>query len=427
MIDVVVAEMRRIKREPTAGRRAASREGSPEGLPDAQPGEHLQPHVAPGASGDLLRSPRHARRDAGRASSAVTVRGRAARRGATCSRTARSAVTVSDRTPSGLSLPPERLRWTESRDCPLHASPRWARIWSDRRRFETWLEVETGRRRGHGGRRHRSAGRGARDPRKGDFDVARIDEIEKIDPARRDRLHDRVAEHVGPAARWLHFGLTSSDVVDTALALQMREASDLILRGIVALLRGGPRARAEEHRHTPMIGRTHGVHAEPMTFGFKLALWYAELQRDVGALRRARDDDRGRARSRAPSARSRTSIPRSKPPSAPARASQPAPVSSQVIQRDRHAELLRAGASPPPRSRSSRSRSAACRKPRSARSRSRSARARRARRRCRTSATRSAASRSSGWRGWCAATRWRRSRTSRSGTSATSRTRRSSA
>src|SRR5207342_2331214 len=97
-----------------------------------------------------------------------------------------------------------------------------------------------------------------------------------------------VAEHVGPSSRYLHFGLTSSDVVDTALALQMVDACDLILKDMDTLA-DAVRTRAEEHRKTPMIGRTHGVHAEPMTFGLKLALWYAELMRDVARMRRARE------------------------------------------------------------------------------------------------------------------------------------------
>jgi adenylosuccinate lyase len=147
-----------------------------------------------------------------------------------------------------------------------------------------------------------------------------------------------VAEHVGPSARWLHFGLTSSDVVDTALALQMREGCDLVLAGLDRLAEAVAR-RAHEHRRTPMIGRTHGVHAEPMTFGLKLALWYAEV---------------GRARTRVARAREAVSVGKISgavgtfahlDPGIEARVCEklgltPAPVSSQVIQRDRHAELL---------------------------------------------------------------------------------------
>ena len=148
-----------------------------------------------------------------------------------------------------------------------------------------------------------------------------------------------VAEKVGPSARWLHFGMTSSDVIDTAQALQMRDACDVILGDLEALA-DAVRERAFEHRRTPMIGRTHGVHAEPMTFGLKLALWSAEIERDIVRVRRARDRDQcrqvvGRGRHLRPSvARHRSR----RVPSASAWS--PPPVASQVIQRDRHAELL---------------------------------------------------------------------------------------
>ena len=121
----------------------------------------------------------------------------------------------------------------------------------------------------------------ARDIReRGAFDIARIEEIEQTTQHDVIAFTTAVAEHVGPSARWLHFGMTSSDVIDTAQALQMREACDLILKDLDGLARRCA-TRADEHRRTPMIGRTHGVHAEPMTFGLKLALWYAELERDV--------------------------------------------------------------------------------------------------------------------------------------------------
>ena len=149
-----------------------------------------------------------------------------------------------------------------------------------------------------------------------------------------------VAEKVGPAARWLHFGLTSSDVIDTAQALQMREACGLIVKNISALMEA-VRERADEHRRTPMIGRTHGVHAEPMTFGLKLALWYAELQRDLDRVLRARDVVSVGKISGAVGTFAHLD------PAIEARVCErlglePAPVSSQVIQRDRHAELMSA-------------------------------------------------------------------------------------
>ena len=117
----------------------------------------------------------------------------------------------------------------------------------------------------------------ARDIReRGAFDVARIETIEQTTQHDVIAFTTAVAEHVGPSARWLHFGMTSSDVIDTAQALQMREACDVILKDLGELA-DAVRDRAMEHRRTPMIGRTHGVHAEPMTFGLKLALWYAEI------------------------------------------------------------------------------------------------------------------------------------------------------
>src|SRR6186713_1323747 len=157
-----------------------------------------------------------------------------------------------------------------------YTHPEMGRIWSDQRRYETWLLVEVA-----AADAMAEAGivppEAARDIReRGAFDIARIEEIEQTTQHDVIAFTTAVAEKVGPAARWLHFGLTSSDVLDTALALQMRQACDLILTDIDALL-PAVKARAQEHRKTAMIGRTHGVHAEPMTFGVKLALWFAEL------------------------------------------------------------------------------------------------------------------------------------------------------
>src|SRR6267142_169475 len=171
---------------------------------------------------------------------------------------------------------------------PRYTHPEMGRIWSDQRRYETWLLVETA-----AAEAMAAAGiippEAARDIRdRGAFDIARIEAIEQITQHDVIAFTTAVAEHVGPSARWLHFGLTSSDVVDTAQALQMREACDLVLKGLERLMQA-VRMRADEHRRTPMIGRTHGVHAEPMTFGLKLSLWYAELTRDVARMRRARE------------------------------------------------------------------------------------------------------------------------------------------
>jgi adenylosuccinate lyase len=221
-----------------------------------------------------------------------------------------------------------------------YTNPEMGRIWSDQRKYETWLQVEIAAADAMA-RAGIVPAEAARDIReRGGFDVARIEEIEQVTQHDVIAFTTSVAEHVGASARWLHFGLTSSDVIDTAQALQMRDACDLILNGIDGLMQA-VRARADEHRRTPMIGRTHGVHAEPMTFGLKLALWYAELSRDVARIRRAREITAVGQLSGAVGTFAHL------PPSIEEDACrslglEPAPVSSQVIQRDRHAELLSA-------------------------------------------------------------------------------------
>jgi adenylosuccinate lyase len=214
------------------------------------------------------------------------------------------------------------------------------RIWGDQRRYETWLLVETA-----AAEAMASAGLvpadAARDIReRGAFDIARIEAIEQVTQHDLIAFTTAVAEHVGDSARWMHFGMTSSDVVDTAQAVQMREACDLILADLDRLAQT-IRRRALEHRRTPMIGRTHGVHAEPMTFGLKLALWYAEIERAVVRVQRARETVSVGKLSGAVGTFAHL------PPSIEADVCRrlnltPAPVASQVIQRDRHAELLMA-------------------------------------------------------------------------------------
>ena len=221
-----------------------------------------------------------------------------------------------------------------------YTHPEMGRIWSEQRKYETWLQVEVA-----AAEAMADAGLvpsdAARELKaKGAFDIARINEIEKVTQHDVIAFTTSVAEHVGPSARWLHFGLTSSDVVDTAQALQMREACDVILANLEAA-RAAVAERAQEHRRTPMMGRTHGVHAEPMTFGLKLALWYAELTRDIERVTRAREVIRVGKVSGAVGTFAHLD------PSIEAAVCErlgllPAPISSQVIQRDRHAELLSA-------------------------------------------------------------------------------------
>ncbi len=223
---------------------------------------------------------------------------------------------------------------------PRYTRPEMGAIWSDERRYDAWLDVELAATDALAASGVVPAEDAATLRQRAAFDIARIEEIEQTTQHDVIAFTTAVAEKVGPAARWLHFGLTSSDVLDTALALQMRDACDLILSDLDALL-DAIRARAEEHRRTPMIGRTHGVHAEPMTLGVKLALWYAEVRRDRVRVVRAREAVSVGKISGAVGMFAHLD------PSIEAAVCrtlglEPAPVSSQVIQRDRHAELLTA-------------------------------------------------------------------------------------
>jgi adenylosuccinate lyase len=221
---------------------------------------------------------------------------------------------------------------------PRYSRPEMARLWSDENRFATWLEVEVAATEVLVGRGTVPMEALAAIKAKARFDVARIEEIE------REVQHDViafvscVAESVGPEGRWLHYGLTSSDVVDTALAILMRDACDLVRADVVDLMEA-VKERALRHKHAPMIGRTHGVHAEPMTFGLKMALWHAELQRQLERLDRARATIAVGKLSGAVGTFSH--LPPEVEEAVCARLGlRPAPASSQILQRDRHAEVM---------------------------------------------------------------------------------------
>ena len=221
---------------------------------------------------------------------------------------------------------------------PRYSRPEMARIFSDENRFATWLRVELAA-------TEVLVERGVVPPEawaiireKARFDVARIDEIE------REVQHDviafvsNVAENVGAEGRWIHWGLTSSDVVDTALAMLMRDALVLI-RADVDALAEAVKERAFRHENTPMIGRTHGVHAEPMTFGLKMALWYAEIDRHRERLAHAsRTISVGKLSG---AVGTFSHLPPEFEEAVCARLGvEPARAASQVLQRDRHAEVM---------------------------------------------------------------------------------------
>ena len=221
---------------------------------------------------------------------------------------------------------------------PRYTRPEMARIWSDENRFRTWLAVEVAATEtlAAAGIVPKEAAKAIR--ARADFNVERIFQIEA------EVKHDviafttAVAEIVGPHARWFHYGLTSNDVVDTAQALLIQQASSLIAGDLERLAEVLER-RAWEFKDTPMIGRTHGVHAEPITFGFKIANWYSETERNIARFKAAAEDLRVGKFSGAVGTFAHLT-PELEEKMCARLGLKAAPVSSQVIQRDRHAHYL---------------------------------------------------------------------------------------
>jgi adenylosuccinate lyase len=221
-----------------------------------------------------------------------------------------------------------------------YTRPEMGRIWSDENKYRCWLRVEVAASQAlaRAGIVPQTAADAIRD--RANFTVARIDEIEA--EVRHDVIAftTTVAEHIDAPehSRWLHYGLTSTDVVDTAQALQLKEASAIIRAGIVRLAEV-LRVRALEFKHTPIIGRTHGIHAEPTTFGLKLLLWYSEIQRNLTRFDAAAEDLRVGKLSGAVG-----TFGHLKPEHEEAicldLGLQPVEVATQVVQRDRHAAYV---------------------------------------------------------------------------------------
>jgi adenylosuccinate lyase len=212
------------------------------------------------------------------------------------------------------------------------------RIWSEENRFRTWLAVEVAATEtlAQAGWVPKTAARAIRE--RANFKLERIQEIEA--EVRHDVIafNTAVSEFVGPESRWFHYGLTSNDVVDTAQALLIKQASELIDAGIVHLA-DALKKRAWEFKDTPQIGRTHGVHAEPITFGLKLANWYSETQRNLTRFRNAAEDMRVGKLSGAVGTLAHLT-PELEEKICARLGLAPAAISSQVIQRDRHAAYL---------------------------------------------------------------------------------------
>jgi len=221
---------------------------------------------------------------------------------------------------------------------PKYSRPEMSAIWTDENRMATWLEVEIAVCEAWAERGLIPAEALVQIKEKAAFDAARVLEIEQ------ETRHDVIAfltnvgEHVGEASKYIHYGMTSSDMLDTGLALQLRGAADILLLDLRHLL-GVLKKRAFEHRDTVMVGRSHGIHAEPITFGLKLAVWCFETARNIERLERARETVAVGQISGAVGTYAMV------PPDIEEEVCRklgltPAPASNQVVQRDRHAQFM---------------------------------------------------------------------------------------
>jgi adenylosuccinate lyase len=223
---------------------------------------------------------------------------------------------------------------------PRYSRPAMAALFEDSSRYRTWLEVELAACEAMERRGDVPAGTSARIRQAARIDPARIDELEAT--LRHDVIAflTQVAETAGPDARFLHLGMTSSDLVDTALALTLVRATDLLTAETEAL-RETVRTLALRHKETVMVGRTHGIHAEPITFGLKVLVWYEELGRALARLGAARTAIAAGKLSGAVGTHAHLS-PDLEEEVLAALGLRAEPVATQVVQRDRHAELLAA-------------------------------------------------------------------------------------
>ncbi|MDX9715231.1 MAG: adenylosuccinate lyase [Dissulfurispiraceae bacterium] len=221
-----------------------------------------------------------------------------------------------------------------------YTRPEMGRLWEQQNRYQKWLDVEIAACEAWAELGEIPLDALANIKKKASFDTAKIDEIEKTVKHDVIAFLTSVAEHVGPDSRFVHKGLTSSDVGDTALSLLMREASDIIINDLNEL-KEVLREQAFRNKDIPCIGRSHGVHAEPMTFGLKFALWYQDLKRNLIRMKKAREAINVGKISGAVGTFSNL------PPELEEKVCtklglSPEPVATQVIQRDRHAEYMTA-------------------------------------------------------------------------------------
>ena len=219
-----------------------------------------------------------------------------------------------------------------------YTRPEMGKLWDLENKYHKWLDVEIA-----ACEAWAELGEIPRDvlrtiKKKAMFDVNKIDEIEQVVKHDVIAFLTSVAQSLGPESRFMHKGLTSSDILDTALALLMRDASDMIIKDIIELM-DVLKKQAYKYKETLMIGRSHGIHAEPMTFGLKFALWYEDMKRNLSRIKKARETISVGKLSGAVGTFSNI------PPAIEEKVCKklglrPEPVATQIVQRDRHAEYL---------------------------------------------------------------------------------------
>jgi adenylosuccinate lyase len=219
-----------------------------------------------------------------------------------------------------------------------YSRPEMTEIWSAENRFRKWLEIEL-----YACEAHAEMGTIPREAMerikaKANFDVPRIDEIEKVVKHDVIAFLTSVADYIGDDSRFLHVGMTSSDVLDTSLAMLLRESGLLLLEGMKSLTEA-LKKKAYEHKDTAMIGRSHGIHAEPVTFGIKMALWYDEMKRNLRRMESAVETISYGKISGAVGTFANID-PKIEEYVCARAGLKPAPCSTQIIQRDRHAEFF---------------------------------------------------------------------------------------
>jgi len=219
-----------------------------------------------------------------------------------------------------------------------YTRPAMGQIWSEQNKLQKWLEVELAALDALASYGYIPKNIPPQVKKRAKFNVKRIQEIEAVVQHDVIAFLTNLAENVGPAGRYVHFGLTSSDILDTALALQIKDASNILLEDLKRLL-VSLKKKAREHKFTIMVGRSHGIHAEPVTFGLKMALFYAEFERNLERFERAADNVAFGKISGAVGTFANV------PPKVETFVCKKVglkadPISTQVVQRDRHAEYL---------------------------------------------------------------------------------------